>query len=84
MAYVIRDSGEESELLPKNGTDFSLKELQGAVGGFIEIVHLGNDKLLVVDEEGLLKSLRINAKASILARRPIVGTAVLCDNGQIK
>lgn len=84
MAYVIKDSGEEIEFAPENGTNFSLKELQGAVGGLIEIVPLENNKLLVVDEEGLFKSLRMNTKASILARRPIVGSVVICGDDQIK
>ena len=85
MATVISTSGEENEITPENGESFSLKELQGAVGGLIEIVPLDNEKLLVVDEEGLYKEQYcLNMKASILARRQIVGPAVLCDNDQIR
>ncbi|HIB21727.1 MAG TPA: DUF3846 domain-containing protein [Rhodospirillales bacterium] len=84
MAFIINTSGDETEMTPKNGSDFELKELQDVVGGLIELVALTNGKLLIVDEEGLLKSLPINTKASMLARRPIVGTAIICEDHQLK
>jgi hypothetical protein len=84
MAFIINTSGDETEMTPKNGSDFELAELQDIVGGLIECVPLTNGKLLIVDEEGLLKSLPINTKASLLARQRIVGTAVICDNDQLK
>jgi len=57
-----------------------LKELQKLVEGYIEFVRLprGNGhKVMVVNEEGLLKRLQFNAKASMIARRTIVGVAVI-------
>ena len=83
MAFIINASGEEEEIDPSNGSDFELKELQQAIGGYIQVVRLRTGKLLVVDEDGLLKNLPINTKASLLAGQSIVGTAVLCEEGQI-
>lgn len=69
---------------PDNGTDFSLKELQGYVGGYIEIVRLPNNYILVVDEEGELKQKKLNKKASELAGQPIVGDVVLCKSKMVR
>ena len=38
MAILIDTDGEEKEVSPKNGDKFSLEELQGFVGGQIQIV----------------------------------------------
>ena len=39
--------------------------------------------ILVVNEEGLLKRLPLNNKASMLARQPIVGNVVMIEPNQI-
>lgn len=69
---------------PDNGTNFSYKELQGYVGGYIEIVRLPNNYILVVDEEGRLKNKKLNKKASELAGQPIVGDVVLCKSKMVR
>lgn len=69
---------------PDNSTDFSFKELQGYVGGYIEIVRLPNNYILVVDEEGVLKQKKLNKKASELAGQPIVGDVVLCKSKMVR
>lgn len=55
------------------------------VGGFIEIVRvkLGDRKnvVIVVNDEGILQDLPLNALASILYGRPIFGNAVLMYEG---
>ena len=84
MALHIKASGEAAEAMPKNGTDFSLEELQGFVKGYIEIVYLSNDKFLVVNEEGKLMGLPINDYATGIANQLIVGDVLLCDSEQIK
>ena len=50
MATIYKTSGEVIETKPKNGTDFSLSELQAIVGGCIEIIDLFNGKIMVVNE----------------------------------
>ena len=49
MAQIIKATGEQIEVEPRNGTDFQLDELQKIVGGFIEVVWLRGDKLMVVN-----------------------------------
>ncbi len=48
-----------------------LKALQGWVGGFIEAYPIGNNTLIICNEEGKLKGLTPNAK---IAGESFVGT----------
>lgn len=74
---------------PKNGTDFSLKELQDLVGGHIEVIWLGSSKLMIVNEKGKLFGLPYNGLATILYRKFcftndfIVGDALYCDEREV-
>lgn len=63
--------------LDSTSVETELKAMQQAVGGHIESVTIAEDAALLVDEEGLLKTLNQNAPASLVARRQIVGTALL-------
>ena len=42
----------------------TLKETQEFVKGYIEVITLPNDDILVINEEGKLKDLPYNSKAS--------------------
>lgn len=81
MAELIKTNGEVITVSPK-GKTFKLKELYELIGcDLIEIVHIANGRLLVVDEEGKLKdNIEINKRASMLAGCIIVGNAVVCDD----
>lgn len=89
MAKIITTDGLEIEVSPKNGTDFSLEEMQKVVGGYIEMYHI-SDMLMVINEEGKLYGLPYNEKATKLFRESyktddfIVGNVLVCDNNQIK
>lgn len=83
MAQIIKTTGEIIETQPSNGTDFSLSELQAIVGGFIEVVHLSDGRLMVVNEEGKLEGLPINEKASQLYPDLIVGDVLVCEYYEI-
>lgn len=63
MAKLIKSNGEITEVKPKKGKFFSLEELQGYVGGYIEFVGLNGD-IMVVNEEGKLNDLPYNEKAT--------------------
>lgn len=88
---LIRSSGEITEYQP-SGKTFSLKELQEAVGGYIEVVTLppkssGKRKIkriMVMNEEGLLHRLPPNVVASAVfgpdLAVPIVGDVVICPS----
>lgn len=91
MAKILKSSVEIIEIEPKNGTDFSLEELQGVVGGYIEIVRLGGNQLMVVNEEGKLNRLPFNSLATNALRLVypqsddiIVGDVLICKLSEIK
>lgn len=56
------------EVQPKNGEKISLEEAQALVDGYVELIHLDGDNILLCDEEGLLKNKPINTLATIQAR----------------
>ena len=47
----------------------SLKHMQEGVGGFIEVVYLNNDEVMIIDEDGKGKNKPVNARATIRATR---------------
>lgn len=68
LARLVRAWGEERYVTPTQGEKFSLKELQAAVGGYIEIVRLSKNMSMVLDEEGKLKDKPLNLIATRLYR----------------
>lgn len=89
MAYIYKSNGEVIETSPKNGKDFSLKELKDIVGGHIEVVNLGDD-YMVVNEEGKLLDLPLNLSATRIYQHftrigdYIVGDVLICEKFQIR
>lgn len=86
MALHIKSDGTSASVSPGNGTTWSLSELQGFVGGYIELVGLpaSRSQIMVVNEEGLLCGLPMNHAASAEAMRPIVGDVLICDTKEIE
>lgn len=85
MAYIMKAGAPRVFVEPKNGTDFSLEELQKIVGGYIEIVNLNEEYIMVVNEEGKLLGLPINSGATIMAQRGlIVGDVLVCRREEVK
>ena len=90
-AIVYYVSGEQKDLVPKNGKHFSLKEMQEVVGGYIEILSLPDGRKMAINEEGLIKELLVNSSATKLlegAGYPpatrIVGNALVMDAHQLE
>lgn len=91
MAQIIKTDGTVIEVQPKNGTDFQLDELQAVVEGYIQIVHIGYDEVMVVNEDGKFQC-EWNGAATTLAKmrkaiRPndyISGNVLVCNVKQIK
>lgn len=87
MNYLITPRGLKQEAAPKDGTAFSITELQDMVDGFVEIVDL-DDCLLVYDVDGAWKDKLFNPEATRLLRRAhredkdfggfVAGNAVVC------
>lgn len=68
MAKWIKTTGATLEVAPK-GEIFTLEELQGFVGGFIEAVPLSDGTVMWLNEEGKLNGLPVNVKADGIAHR---------------
>jgi hypothetical protein len=90
MAVVIKTDGTKDALQPKNNKVFTLEELKSVVGGYIEIVQLTEDYLMVINEEGKLLDLPINVVATRVYRASrntddfIVGNVLICSNKEIE
>lgn len=74
---------------PSNGTDFSLEELQGFVGCYIEIIRLGDNRLVIVNEEGKILGLPKNTFVTKIIQSAgrqdiVVGNVLICDLDKVK
>jgi len=86
MAKWIKTDGSITEVAPQSKAKkkkFSLEELQAMVGGYIECVYLPERRIMVVNEEGLLKGLAPNLRASVFANQRLVGDCVLLMKGEM-
>lgn len=70
MATIYYTDGATKEVLPANGTDFSLNEVRDIVGGYVEVVHLPDGRIILINEEGKLEGLSRNEQATQLADLP--------------
>ena len=83
--------GTVTDVQPRNRTDFTLEELKEFIGGgYIEIVRLDHQRILVCDEEGKLKHFAINLLATQLWHQVygptdfIVGDVLVCSRRLVK
>lgn len=74
MEVLYKKPGEAPVVLQIHS---SLSELQELVGGYIEIVKLGEDIAIICNEEGKLKGLEANFYVEAIDDI-IVGPAVFC------
>lgn len=80
-AHSIKVDGAQED--KEFDRDLTLEELQGYVGGYIEVVYVRFnhlDQIMVVDEEGLLKGKKENSLASSIAHQFIVGDVVIVSH----
>ena len=84
-SVLIKANGEMTHVNPADGKAFTLEELQGFVGGYIEIVTTLRGNKLVVNEEGKLNGLPVNIIATEIYGQEdvIVGDALFCDSSLI-
>lgn len=61
----------------------TLKRKQELVGGLIELVHINEGRVLIVNEEGLIHRLPLNHQATGICGHPIVGDVILCNTNDI-
>jgi len=74
-ATVLKIDGTQKELDHQP----TLKEAQGIVGGYIEILRLGLSRYLVVNEDGKPLDLPLNQATSTICSWGIVGDAILLE-----
>ena len=65
-------------------TEPTLEEAQLLVEGYVERIGLKNGDVMLVNEEGLLTNLAVNAEASNLVGMTIVGNVVVIKNEIVK
>lgn len=90
-AHLVTAENMMEIISPANGTDFTLEELQKFVDGWIEIIHINKDVIMVVNEEGrYCKS--PNGMATVIAigheiipsGDNIYGDVVICPSPMVK
>lgn len=86
---LAKCTGTLQPIRPMNGKSYTLTEMQHYVGGYIETVSLGNDKVLIVDEEGKLQGKLPNMIATGWLQEEgihdyVAGDAMLIDREHIK
>ena len=89
-AMIFHTDGTREKVVPANGSEFRLEEMQKMVGGIIEIIYFDDNTVMVINEEGKLLELPLNIDATVRFRAYypnsddyIVGDALVCDNEQI-
>lgn len=86
---IIKSNGTSVDFMPQNGTDFSLEELQKAVGGYIQVVYISSTQIMVLNEEGKNEGLPYNHNASMIfamagIKDIAVGDVVVCGKEMVK
>ena len=88
MAILIKANGRKKTISPDNQTNFTLEELQKYVGGSIQMVQTKDDRIIVMNEEGKIKKLLPNKRATKLYEYGeydyIVGDVLVVQKNQIK
>lgn len=83
MAILIGTDGRTYEVRPSNGVHWTLEELQGFVGGDIEVVSTVDGHFMVINDLGKLKGLDLNIPATRLyihgRHDVILGNALVVD-----
>lgn len=87
MATVYdTERGVLEDIKPNDGKQFTLKELQGIVGGLIELVYTHDGKRMYINEEGKLNGLPYNGYATeqyrYNAHDVILGNAIVIDGDE--
>ena len=89
-AFIINTDWTYSDMPSpeKEAGKFSLKQLQKAVGGYIEVVpkhpesELPDGWLALANEEGLLRDLKVNERASFALKQQLVGPVLIMREDQ--
>lgn len=90
---LITQSSKLKPIKPQNGKCFTLEELQTYVRGYIEVIYLKNDNIMILNEEGKFDTrLQKNEMATQMAMIDeaiypgdcIVGDVIVCPRNMVK
>lgn len=90
MAVIYKANGERETVFPDNGKDFKLEQLQKIVGGYIDMLGVGGDEIMVFNDEGKLMGLPFNREATEIYQKAfqtddfIVGDVLVCKDNEIE
>ena len=87
MGVLIKADATQESISPTSGKAFSLEELQGFVGGYIEHIVITDGRDSFINEEGKLKGLLYNSYATELYSNPhdvICGDMIVCETGEVE
>jgi Domain of unknown function (DUF3846) len=98
QATIYETTGEVHKVMPNNGTDFTLEEMQHIVGGYIEVLELpGTNEIMILNENGKGDDLPKNETATAIFKKAyplekypdnndqlIVGTVIVCPSSMLK
>lgn len=86
-AILIRTDGTISDICPTDGAHFTLEEAQEYVGGWVELIDLPEDKIMLVNEEGayhcqcnLMATVYCQHERVLMPGTCIYGDVVVCDS----
>tara|TARA_R110002012_G_scaffold311164_2_gene520456 strand:- start:2726 stop:3073 length:348 start_codon:yes stop_codon:yes gene_type:complete len=91
-SFVLKPDGSIESFKPKDGTTFTLEEVQNAVGGYVQPIYMGSS-LMLVNEDGLEIGLPYNSQATKIYTKYfktnnkenfIVGDVLLCPSNMLK
>ena len=79
------------EVTPQNGTDFQLEELQKIVGGYIEVLRLTDNEIMVANEEGKFccaynhKATQIGKEYEAIHKSDFLcGDILICNDDEVR
>ncbi len=92
MATLIKTNGVITTVTPENQPYFTLEEMQGYVGGLIQLINISGNRLMICNEEGKIEGLPLNRYASYLAMKNgvlfegdyIAGNILICHNDEVE
>lgn len=85
--YLIAESGSIETIAPTNGKTFELEEVQALVKGYIEVVYLNDNYIMIINENGKF-GMKPNERATEIASEQrairngdyICGPAIVCPS----
>jgi hypothetical protein len=93
-AFIVpADEAQPWKSIKPASGDFSLAEIYQHIGDPIQVVRMSSDTLMLVNDEGRLKGLPLNIRASALYQMihpdphcsdVIVGDVILCPSSMLR